>query len=131
VRAPKTSRSIEEILGVEFGNFTEVWGFVPRPVCKMAGAKAYLPARAVASAEEILAGVKRWVASTTNCPIDKIAHFATWLNGQRWNDEFQNRPALNGNWNHAIYLSAAERKVLRDDEKFRRRVQMELQERQV
>jgi len=73
--------------------FDEFWVSYPRRVGKLAAVKAYQKARIVATAEEILQGVRQYCE---HLPSDTqfIAHAATWLNQGRWMDEYAPAPVL-------------------------------------
>lgn len=67
--------------------FDEFWTFYPRKVGKGAAKKAFKVAHAKANGDVVL-GAQRFAADP-NLPTDKnyIPHPATWLNGERWDDE--------------------------------------------
>jgi hypothetical protein len=65
--------------------FLAFWGVYPRKVGKGAARKAYRNALRRASPEEILAGVRRYAASSPDPEYTK--HPSTWLNADCWLDE--------------------------------------------
>jgi hypothetical protein len=67
--------------------FERVWPHYPRKVGVGSARKAWLKARASASFEEIAASLRVFIPAVKGTPIDKIPHFATWLNGERWKDD--------------------------------------------
>lgn len=68
--------------------FDEFWATYPRKAGKGAAAKAWKQATKRASPMTILAGVQRY-AQDPNLPQDHryVPHPATWLNGDRWEDD--------------------------------------------
>lgn len=77
-----------ERMVVEFQQF---WARYPHKVAKLSAAKAYVKARTQASAEELLDGLDRYIASKPAwC---EWAHAATWLRAGRWMDEITPRQA--------------------------------------
>lgn len=71
--------------------FDEFYRAYPRKVAKRAAMKAWDKVlRCGAKAPEILAGLERWKGSA-QFPSDMqfVPHPATWLNGWRWEDEFE------------------------------------------
>jgi hypothetical protein len=65
--------------------FLTFWGVYPRKVGKGAARKAYRNALKRASFDEILAGAKRYAASSPDPEYTK--HPSTWLNADCWLDE--------------------------------------------
>lgn len=67
--------------------FDEFWNFYPRKVGKGEAKRAFAKAHAKANGDVVL-GAQRFAADP-NLPTDKnfIPHPATWLNGERWDDE--------------------------------------------
>jgi uncharacterized protein YdaU (DUF1376 family) len=66
--------------------FERVWPYYPRRVGVGQARKAWVRARAKAGFEEIAAPLREFIRATKDTPIDKVPHFATWLNGERWRD---------------------------------------------
>lgn len=71
-------------LALEFESW---WPKCPRKVAKGAARRAYRTARAKASPEQLSAGITRYASAMAGKDPQYIAHPATWLNGERWNDE--------------------------------------------
>ncbi|MFO1144670.1 MAG: hypothetical protein U1E59_20300 [Amaricoccus sp.] len=67
--------------------FERVWPYYPRQVGVGAARKAWVKARAKASYETIAASLRVFIPAVKGTPVDKIPHFATWLKGERWNDD--------------------------------------------
>lgn len=65
--------------------FHAFWHYYPKRVGKLDARRAYVKARTLASAAEILAGVQRYVQ--TKPKWQAWAHPSSWLNGGRWMDE--------------------------------------------
>ena len=76
--------------------FDEFWSTYPRKAGKGAAAKAWKKATKRASPMTILAGCQRY-AVDPNLPQDHryIPHPATWLNGDRWEDDPMPAPVTN------------------------------------
>lgn len=73
--------------------FNAFWAVYPRRVSRQDAEKAYQRARIVATADEILAGVKAFRADLSPEDFTKerlryLPHAATWLNKGRWTDEY-------------------------------------------
>ncbi len=66
--------------------FTEFWAAYPRRIGKLAAMKAFTKARKSASAEDIIAGVDRYIAHKPSYA--DWAHPSSWLNAGRWMDEY-------------------------------------------
>jgi len=84
-------------------DFEAWWGTYPRKTGKGAALKAYTKARAKASAEDLLAGIARYMRQKPDYADWK--HPATWLNADCWLDEPDSTPATNGHderKNHAV-----------------------------
>jgi hypothetical protein len=85
VRVPETDT--ENIIQKQkTDTFTDFWSAYPRKVGKVDALKAYIKALKIATAEEILEGVKRY-AQDPNRELEFTAHPATWLNRGSWNDD--------------------------------------------
>lgn len=76
-RGGLTAQQLEE--------FEAWWQHYPKRVARKEAERAFLKARKTASLEQLIAGVKRYVASITDAKF--TAHPATWLNAGRWSDE--------------------------------------------
>lgn len=69
--------------------FEEFWKRYPRRVGKGAARKAYAKALKVATHEEIMAGLRTFViAEPWHGDIQFCPHPSTWLNQERWADEY-------------------------------------------
>lgn len=86
----ETRASEADAIEVEFG---ELWLLFPRRVGKGHARKAYRAARKQTSAEIIRNGVMRFAAAAMDRDPGFVAHPATWLTGQRWEDEADAMPA--------------------------------------
>lgn len=70
-------------------DFAAFWLEYPIHEGRLAALKAYTKARKHAAAADILSGIARYIAHK---PAWKaFAHASSWLNGERWNDEFSER----------------------------------------
>lgn len=67
--------------------FIEFWSVYPRHVGKKAARIAYARARRSADKKTIMIGVRRYANECVGVEPRYIAHAATWLNGERWEDE--------------------------------------------
>jgi hypothetical protein len=83
--------------------FAEFWSVYPRHVAKGAARRAWKTARKRATADDIIAGARRYGADTTRPP-QYTKHPATWLNSECWADEaepqagIQQRPGRAAPW---------------------------------
>lgn len=67
--------------------FNEVfWSAYPRKQAKKPALKAFLKARKAVPLATIMAGVKRYAEAMAG-RAEYVAHAASWLNAERWNDE--------------------------------------------
>ncbi len=85
----EVSRAVEVVDPLEL-EFAAFWKAYPRKVGKPQARRAYTRARKVAEVEAIAAGLEIWVAywqARGRSEARFIPHPATWLNGERWNDE--------------------------------------------
>lgn|GEM_PF-556830 len=73
-------RSIED-------EFERVWRHYPRKVGKGAARKAWTKARRQATYAEITDPLGVWIKLQRETPVEKIPHFTTWLNQERWHDD--------------------------------------------
>lgn len=70
-------------------SFDAWWAEYPRKTSKQAAVKAYKKARKVASADDLLQGLRRSIKfEWPNRAIDKIPYPATWLNAGGWENEY-------------------------------------------
>ena len=77
----------EYIAHSERDRFDEFWCQVPRKIGKGQARKAWTEALKKADADTIISGIKRYAAERSNEDAKFTAHPATWLNGERWEDE--------------------------------------------
>lgn len=66
--------------------FDEFWSIYPKRVAKLAAKKAWAKALREDTADNILAGLRRYLECLPEDP-QFIPHCATWLNAGRWLDE--------------------------------------------
>lgn len=71
---------------LDHDEFAAFWSAYPRRTAKIDAMKAYVKARKLASAEDILSGVARYKRHLPD-EVRYICHPATWLNQGRWMDE--------------------------------------------
>lgn len=69
--------------------FDGLWLMWPRKVAKGAGRAAYRKAIKKVSHGEIEVGVKKYIAANKRTELEFIPYLATWLNGERWEDEIK------------------------------------------
>lgn len=72
--------------------FDAFWAECPRKVGKGKARQAFAKARKGADATTIIAGMKRHARMVAHTEQQFIPHPATWLNGERWEDEDKPRP---------------------------------------
>jgi hypothetical protein len=77
------------------GSFEGFYSAFPKKVGKGSAKKAYRNALKRASAEEILAGAKRYAAQRAGQDPQYTAGPAPWLNADRWLDEPDRKPGAN------------------------------------
>jgi hypothetical protein len=70
--------------------FDQFWKQYPRRVAKLAAVRAFQKARRLASLEELLAGVDRYLRGKPDW--QAWAFPASWLNAGRWTDEYDTQP---------------------------------------
>ena len=70
-------------------DFDRFWAVYPRRVGKLAAMQAFQKARKLASVEDIIAGVERYIRSKPEYA--DWCHATTWLNQGRWMDEDDRR----------------------------------------
>lgn len=83
----ETSNEVSVRAMAESGEFDAIWNAYPRKVGKGAARKAWAKARKSAGFEEIARGIAAFSAVAGNTDQQFIPHLATWLNGERWNDD--------------------------------------------
>lgn len=76
-----------DIAHSEHDRFDEFWCEVPRKIGKGQARKAWTAALKKADADTIISGIRRYAAERRNEDAKFTAHPATWLNGERWEDE--------------------------------------------
>lgn len=71
-------------------DFEEFWGAIREPVrkvCKKDARRAYVKARKIADKDTIHNGWLRYITYVADWEPRHTCHPATWLNGERWEDE--------------------------------------------
>lgn len=86
-KSPGVSRSKDLMASASQNDFDTFWSQYPRKVGKFDAMRAYGKARSLASAAEILDGLKNFCAHLPE-EVRFIAHPASWLNSGRWMDEY-------------------------------------------
>lgn len=69
--------------------FDQWWSMYPRKVQKSGALKAAQKAIQLIEPYELTLKLTDYVESIRNTPVKFIPHFATWLNGERWNDDIE------------------------------------------
>lgn len=77
-------------------DFDDFWDICPRKIGKGQARKAYATARSKTDKETIIAGMRRYSITAKGTETKFIAHPATWLNGERWDDEEADSAKGNG-----------------------------------
>lgn len=72
--------------------FEQLWAIYPKHVAKMAAYKAWRKAKVGMNSAFLMAKVQAFAAQCANTETRFIPNFATWLNGERWNDEYRPDP---------------------------------------
>lgn len=72
-------------------DFDQFWALYPRRVAKETARKALEKALKKVDLATILQGVRHYVEEVKETERQFIAHPATWLNQQRWDDEYETR----------------------------------------
>ena len=78
---------------VAISGFDETWKIWPRKVDKGHARIAYRRALKKTTAAAILTGAKAYAATRIGQDQKFTVHLATWLNGERWDDELPPAPA--------------------------------------
>ena len=100
--------------------FDEFWNQYPRRIAKKAAQKAWDRIKPDAAlVEQIMAGLRAQLRTMSLKEKQFIPHPATWLRGERWNDEIEQPKPLTG---HALFLARRELEV-REYQKVNGRVQ--------
>jgi hypothetical protein len=86
VETPPASATAERRADVPDG-FAEWWNLYPRKKDKGHAVKAYRAALRKVSASDLIAGLRRDLPDLNRREPDKVPYAATWLNGERWEDE--------------------------------------------
>lgn len=84
---PDTKSDNKHIAQTERDRFDEFWCEVPRKIGKGQARRAWSAALKKADADTIISGVRRYAAERRGEDQKFTAHPATWLNGERWEDE--------------------------------------------
>lgn len=70
--------------------FEQFWQAYPRRIGKGCARRAYEKARKLASHDDIMAGLRRFIqAEPWHGDIQFCPHPSTWLNQERWEDEYE------------------------------------------
>lgn len=72
--------------------FEQLWTIYPKHVAKMAAYKAWRKAKVGMNSAFLMAKVQAFAAQCANTETRFIPNFATWLNGERWDDEYRPDP---------------------------------------
>lgn len=99
-KAPKTPKAPAKKTAAakDWPGFDDWWAIYPRKVAKKPALKAFIAIRPDADMlarlmAAVVAQTAAWAAESPPRPADKIPHPASWLNGERWNDETATEPA--------------------------------------
>ncbi len=93
--SPTPARKRAEGVSGIAAEFEKVWPHYPRLVAKGNARKAWATARKKVLFEEIAGPLRLAIKAWRGTPVDKIPHFASWLNGECWLDNPEhaaNRP---------------------------------------
>lgn len=77
-------------------SFDTFWASYPRKVGKGQARKAFAAAVKKADVENILAGLEKYKAQVSSESIEFVAHPSTWLNGERWDDDYETEVSKRG-----------------------------------
>ena len=84
---PDANASLSIKADTPIADFEEFWGLYPRKVAKPNALKAYLKSRKKgATHAEIIDGLRKYITSVAGKDPVYIAHGASWINAERWND---------------------------------------------
>lgn len=86
---PAQSEPIEEEYPAEFA---ALWAVYPKHVAKKQALKAWKTARKKTNSAFLLARVQMFATQSAHTETKYIPNLATWLNGERWNDEYRPDP---------------------------------------
>ena len=127
--SPTTSSSVRvESKPTTDSDFDRWYSEYPHKVDKPAARRAFARARKHSGISPLVQGLARWVAHWTaaGTPKDKIPYPATWLNGERWNDDPPPLVRSNGNGRPVRQpppiVRAGEPRVMTDEEREQNRV---------
>lgn len=95
--------------------FEDWWCLVPRKVGKGHAQKAYLRALTKTDPTTLAEGMRRYDLERTGQDPQFTVHPATWLNGERWNDDPAPPAHTLGNYNGTPSLVSVGREILADD----------------
>jgi hypothetical protein len=73
----------------QVSQFESFWSICPRKTAKGSARKAWVKAIKTATPDQIIAAMKVYATATVGTETQYIAHPATWLNAERWLDDFQ------------------------------------------
>jgi uncharacterized protein YdaU (DUF1376 family) len=90
---PSSSSSDEDVCvsnsESQVSQFESFWSICPRKTAKGSARKAWVKAIKTATPDQIIAAMKVYATATVGTETQYIAHPATWLNAERWLDDFQ------------------------------------------
>lgn len=72
--------------------FAEFWAAYPRKVARGKAEKAFLQALKKTDAATIMAGLQRFIPTTADKETEYIAYPSSWLNAERWLDDYTRPP---------------------------------------
>lgn len=75
-------------------SFDDFWSRYPRKIKRLDAEKAFMRALRVTSGDTIMAGLERYLANKPDYA--DWAHASSWLNGQRWTDEYETAVSVGG-----------------------------------
>lgn len=92
--APEPEVSAEHVPAEEEypAEFTAIWAVYPKHVAKKQALKAWKTARKKTNSAFLLARVQMFATQSAHTETKYIPNLATWLNGERWNDEYRPDP---------------------------------------
>ena len=73
-------------------DFAALWAVYPKHVAKKQALKAWKTARRKTNTAFLLAKVQMFATQSAHTETKYIPNLATWLNGERWNDEYRPDP---------------------------------------
>ena len=98
-------------------SFAAFWSCYPRRVAKKAAERAWAKLNPDAAlVEQIMAGLRAQLPQMCAKEPQFIPHPATWLRGERWQDEIEKPKPLTG---HALFLARRELEVREYNERNR------------